>query len=267
MTEIRKQHTLLFVDDEANILAALKRVFRKNDYVVHTASGGEEGLEIIKRQPVDLVMSDQRMPGMTGVEFLKRVKDLYPDAVRIVLSGYSEISAITSAINEGEVYRFVTKPWNDEELKLAVAHSLEQQDLRRQNRLLLKTVQEQNEKLKTLNEELERRVEERTRELVMSQKILENLPLPVVGVDEERCVVYINKAARELLPGNPVAALGTPVQKVFTRELCDLAGKAQADGRIHRLGDYIWNERKLRLTCKVVDPQDALRGVTVLIEE
>jgi response regulator RpfG family c-di-GMP phosphodiesterase len=267
MSQTTKKNVLLFVDDEANILAALKRVFRKTGYEIHTASSGEEGLDILKQHPVDLVMSDQRMPGMTGVEFLKRVKELYPDTLRIVLSGYSEVSTITSAINEGEVYRFISKPWNDKELKQTIEHSLEQHKLRKQNELLLEKVSEQNEKLRILNEDLERLVQERTGELVMSQKILENLPVSVIGVDEEKTVAYVNKAAREMWRDKGIPLMGVMVGRVFDESVEDIVEQARTGGRLCALDGFVLGEKKLRIACKVVDPEDKGRGVILLVEE
>ena len=266
MSPATEKNTLLFVDDEVNIIAALKRVFRKTGYEIHTASSGEEGLDILKQHPVDLVMSDQRMPGMTGVEFLKKVKELYPHTLRIVLSGYSEIGTIASAINEGEVFRFVSKPWNDEELKQTIEHSLEQHELRTQNALLLEKVKEQNEKLRLLNEDLERLVQERTRELVMSQKILENLPVSVVGVDEEKTVVYVNRTARALWPADGNSVLGKPASRAFSEDVDSLVDEVRTAGQAPHLKDGYWKDRNLHITCSMVDPNDAARGVILLLK-
>ena len=264
MIEEERIHTLLFVDDEANILTALKRVFRKSNYNILTAESGEEGLEILKEEPVDLIMSDQRMPGMTGMEFLKQVKVLYPDTTRLILSGYSEVRTITSAINEGEVYRFIGKPWDDEELKITVGRSLERHDLIRQNRLLFEKVQEQNEKLRELNEDLERLVQERTRELEMSQQILYYLPFPVLGVDTENTVVYSNKAAQE---NTETFVPGTPVNQVFDPKIGELVEQARTSRKTCRLENHRWCNRVFDVVCKVVNPDDAQRGVTILLEE
>src|SRR6185369_3349926 len=108
------QRTVLLVDDEENMISSLKRLLRREGYRILSAGGGSEGLEILANNRVDVIVSDQRMPQMTGVEFLRRVKTLYPDTVRIVLSGYTELQSITDAINEGAIYKFLTKPWDDE---------------------------------------------------------------------------------------------------------------------------------------------------------
>ncbi len=111
------QRTLLLVDDEPNILSSLVRLLRKEGYRIFTASGGQEGLELLDRERIDVIVSDQRMPQMTGVEFLSRVKECFPNTVRIVLSGYADFAAVTEAINRGAIYKFFTKPWDDELLR------------------------------------------------------------------------------------------------------------------------------------------------------
>ena len=113
-TTATRMRTLLLVDDEENILAAMRRVLRREGYRILTAGSGQEGLELLAANPVDVIVSDQRMPNMSGVEFLRQARAMYPETVRIVLSGYTELQSITDAINEGAIYKFLTKPWEDE---------------------------------------------------------------------------------------------------------------------------------------------------------
>jgi EAL domain-containing protein (putative c-di-GMP-specific phosphodiesterase class I)/CheY-like chemotaxis protein len=110
------QTTLLLVDDEQNILNALRRLFRRESYHVLTAGSGAEALELLALNAVQVIITDQRMPEMSGVEFLSKVKDLYPQTVRMVLSGYSDLSAVTDAINKGAIWKYISKPWDDESL-------------------------------------------------------------------------------------------------------------------------------------------------------
>jgi diguanylate cyclase (GGDEF)-like protein/PAS domain S-box-containing protein len=116
--------TVLLVDDEANILASLKRTLRREGYDILTATSAAEGFSLLAKNSVQVIVSDQRMPEMNGTEFLSRVKNLYPETVRMVLSGYSEISAVTDSINKGAVYRFMLKPWDDERLKEEISGAL-----------------------------------------------------------------------------------------------------------------------------------------------
>ncbi|BCB26274.1 hypothetical protein SKTS_11600 [Sulfurimicrobium lacus] len=115
--KVSGERTILFVDDDANILAALKRSLRRSGYRILTAGSGREGLDLLATNPVQVVVTDQRMPEMSGAEFIARVKELYPDTVRIVLSGYTDLESITRLINAGAVYKFLTKPWEDDQLR------------------------------------------------------------------------------------------------------------------------------------------------------
>ena len=108
--------TLLIVDDEPNNLAALRRMLRGEGYRVLTASGGQEGLELLALHKVQVIISDQRMPGMTGTQFLGIVRELYPDTIRMILSGFTDLAAVTDSVNQGELFKFMTKPWDDGEL-------------------------------------------------------------------------------------------------------------------------------------------------------
>ena len=157
--------TLLFVDDEPNILSALRRLFRPHGYKIHTAEGGAEGLELLEREPVDLVISDMRMPNMDGAQFLEQVRQKWPDTVRILLTGYADVSSTIAAINKGEIYRYIAKPWNDNDIVLLVKQALELKDLEREKRRLEALAQRQNEELKELNANLEAKVLERTEEV------------------------------------------------------------------------------------------------------
>ncbi len=130
------RYRLLLVDDEPGILRALARVFRQENYEILTALSADEGLAKLREGPVHLVVSDHMMPGMNGAAFLKEVKARWPDTIRIMLTGHADTNAVMGAINEGAVYKFILKPWNDDDLRVTVALALEQFDLIQRNRLL-----------------------------------------------------------------------------------------------------------------------------------
>lgn len=127
---------LLLVDDEENILSSLRRLLRRDGYIIHTASSGEDGLAVLEREPVGVIISDQRMPGMSGSEFLSKVKARFPDTMRIVLSGYTELNSIAEAINRGAIYKFLTKPWDDDLLREHVAEAFTRFDMKQENQRL-----------------------------------------------------------------------------------------------------------------------------------
>lgn len=115
--------TLLLLDDEENILRALTRVLRRDGYQILTASRAQDAFAQLAKHDIQVILSDQRMPEMNGTEFLSRVKDLYPDTIRIVLSGYTDLKSVTDAINQGAIYKFLTKPWDDEQLRAVIAQA------------------------------------------------------------------------------------------------------------------------------------------------
>lgn len=168
-----KLATLLLVDDEPNILSSLKRIFRNEPYRVITAGGGEEGLELLEQESVDLVISDARMPGMDGASFLAEVQRRWPERLRILLTGYADIGTTVKAINEGRIYRYISKPWDDMELRLIVRQALEFQFSERERRRLERLTQEQNRCLQELNATLEQRVRDRTAELQQTADMLD----------------------------------------------------------------------------------------------
>lgn len=167
------EFTLLFVDDEANILASLKRLFRPFGYRIFTAESGAQGLEIMERETVDLVVSDMRMPEMSGAQFLEKVRARWPDTVRILLTGYAEIASTIDAINKGQIYRYISKPWNDNDIGLIIKHALQQKFLEREKQRLEALTLKQNEELKDLNATLEEKVKARTEEVRRAMATLE----------------------------------------------------------------------------------------------
>ncbi len=157
---------VLFVDDEANILKTLTRLFLDEDYDVHTANGGQEALDLLNDGLVPtVIVSDQRMPEMGGAEFLAQAREIVPDSIRMVLTGYADINAAVDAINRSGIYRYIMKPWNDEDLKLTVKDAIDRFNLVNENKRLTQELHEKNEILSEVNKHLEEKVQERTREL------------------------------------------------------------------------------------------------------
>lgn len=154
--------TVLCVDDEPNILSALRRLLRPAGYRVLTADSGAAGLAVLEADSVDLVISDMRMPAMDGAQFLEGVRKRWPDTIRLLLTGYSDVGAILAAINRGEIYRYITKPWDDNDLLLVVRHALERRSLGIEKDRLEALAHRQNAELKALNESLEAKVAART---------------------------------------------------------------------------------------------------------
>ncbi len=173
MSETIRAPTVLFVDDEPGILSSLRRLFRPHGYTILTAGGGAEGLAVLENEPVDLVISDMRMPEMDGARFLEQVRQRWPQVVRILLTGYADVSSTIAAINRGEIYRYIAKPWDDQEIVLTVREALERKRLEIENGRLDALIQRQNEELKLLNASLEQKVAERTAELRQTVSFLD----------------------------------------------------------------------------------------------
>lgn len=174
-TSVSLQHrpTVLLVDDEESILNSLRRLLREQPYDLLLATGGEEALAIMAEKPVDLIVSDARMPDMDGAALLARVYSLYPDTTRILLTGYADLETIVKAINQGHVHRYIAKPWTDEELVLTLRQSLAFQFSERERQRLEQLTQRQNDELKSLNATLEKRVLARTAELQQTADMLD----------------------------------------------------------------------------------------------
>ena len=161
---------ILFVDDEVLILKTLRRLFMDCEYEILTAESGEEGLKIIENaSPVHVVVSDYRMPGMNGVEFLKKVYARWPETIRIVLSGYADTASVVAAINDGQIFKFIAKPWNDEEFKSIIIDAVEKYH-----------------------------IQEHNMEILSAWKLIESLPLILIRFDIEGKIIWMNFKATEV---------------------------------------------------------------------
>lgn len=167
---------ILFLDDEENILKALKRLFVDEPFEVYTASSGEEGLSVLKDNPdMGVIVSDQRMPGMSGWEFLEQSKQVAPDTTKIILTGHADINAAVNAINKGGAYRYIAKPWNDDDLIATVRDAYERYRLIIENRRLTALTFKQNKELVKWNTQLNEMVQEQTIDIQNKNKELERL--------------------------------------------------------------------------------------------
>lgn len=162
---IQVQRTILCVDDEPNILSALVRLLRGTGHRVMTASCGQDALTLMAQEDIDLLISDMRMPGMSGADLMLKVRSGWPHITRLLLTGHSDVSATIAAINEGQVHRYLTKPWSDAELLLTIKEAFEHKFLEEEKQRLETLTRSQNEELKNLNANLEALVAERTQEL------------------------------------------------------------------------------------------------------
>jgi response regulator RpfG family c-di-GMP phosphodiesterase len=162
---VPRQRTLLLVDDEESTRDALRLLLQPDGYRILTAASGAAGLELLAQNEVDVILSDQRMPGMTGVEFLRRVKIMHPQTVRMVLSAYTELASVTDAINEGAIYKFLTKPWEDSLLRANIDEAFHHRELADENIRLQAEAQVANRELAQANARLREILAEKERPL------------------------------------------------------------------------------------------------------
>ena len=225
---------LLILDDEENVLRALRRTLRPAGFKIHIATSPGEAFEVLALHPVGVVLSDQRMPLMQGSEFFRRVKDLYPQTRRIVLSGYTDLQSITNAINQGAIYKFVTKPWSDAELLALLETAFAEFELGAENRRLQQALQEANRRLGETVQAQGQRMSHGETALDVMHAAIAAVAVPVLGLDPAGDLVMINAAAERLfapvlpLLGEPVDSLlgfdPATDSSVCARELC-LAGR------------------------------------------
>ncbi|MDH4284270.1 MAG: response regulator [Gallionellaceae bacterium] len=264
------ERTLLLVDDEENIISALTRLLRRGGYRILSASSGKEGLALLEQNEVGVIISDQRMPEMTGTEFLSKVKELYPDTVRIVLSGYTELKSVTDAINQGAIYKFLTKPWEDDLLCTNVDEAFRHYEMKQENVRLELELRKANEELQLINQGLEQIVEERIDEnmrnlgvLQVSQEVLEHLPVAVIGIGEDGIIVIANQMAQQIFgSGGTRSLLGEEAKEILPQELITdirMGEDAQGKGKNFSLADG----REFYCQCKHTGLHSQSNGIVL----
>jgi response regulator RpfG family c-di-GMP phosphodiesterase len=248
--------TVLLVDDEESILNSLRRLLRGQPYDLLLATSGAQALEILAQQPVNLVVSDARMPGMDGASLLAHVRERYPATARIMLTGYADPAAIIKAINDGQIHRYISKPWNDEELQLILRQSLEHQHSEQERERLERLNQVQNEQLRLLNSTLEKHVAARTAELQQTADMLD------LAYEELKHSYVTGTEVFSLL-----ANLRLPPAKQTNRQIIELVrsyckqhGLDEATSRDLTMAAALYNVGKLSWTdAMMTTPSDLLR--------
>ncbi len=218
-TETSPVRTLLLVDDEPNILSALQRALRRDGYRILACEDPLLGLDLLSREKVDVILADQRMPGMSGVEFLRRAKETHPETMRIVLSGYADLQFITDAINEGAIYKFLSKPWDDTQLRAQIREAFQHKEVADENLRLTEALREANMALQAHVAEQARQGKRIETVLDTLQEVLQLIPWPIIGVDDEGMVALANSAADTGLgQGEPL--LGQDARAVLPANMC-----------------------------------------------
>ena len=269
------EHTVLFVDDEVNILKAIQRLLRHEPMRVLTATRPQEAIEMLQKVHAQVVVSDQRMPDMCGVEFLSTVRDQHADIVRMMLTGYTEMNIAVEAINKGEIYRLITKPWNDDELRATLRQAFDHHDLKSEIKRLNQVTREQNFKLQDMNKNLEGKVRDRTRQLANKNQELRTAYIQTIralaeAIDakdtytrghSERVAVYASRIARQ------IGLHKDMIERVYFSGLLHDVGKigipdaiiTKPDRLTHE--EYIEIQKHPEIGAKILEPVEFLRHI------
>jgi len=252
-------YSILYIDDEEHNLISFRSTFRR-DYNIHVATSSREGLEIMDKHKIQLVITDQRMPDMSGVEFLEKIVSLYPDCMRMIMTGYSDMDAIIQAINKGNIYRYVAKPWNREELKMTIDGALEIYNLKIQNRDLIKD-------LKEANLTLEQKVMERTRQIEQQRlnitdsihyasRIQKALMLPSEALDKILPSHFVLNKPKDIVSGD--------YYWVSQKNNCLIITVADCTG--HGVPGAFMSIMGINFLNEIVNQSDAIRANEILNE-
>jgi YesN/AraC family two-component response regulator len=213
-----EKYTILIVDDEKLILTTLQRLLRNENYNVLTAGSAFDALEILEHKKIHLIISDQRMPQMTGTELFEIVKKQYPEIIRVILSGYSDTNSIIDAINKGEIVRFIAKPWEDHSLKNTINQIIRQYEILRKNNEMSLLIDQKREENYFKNNDFDFVLEHSLKSFIFSQEIIEKLPFSVFVCDEDKKILYVNQMAEQESFLLQVPKIGKDIQNIFSTE-------------------------------------------------
>ena len=260
---------ILCVDDEKKVLSALRRFFYEDDYEIFTAESGREGLDILaKNASIQLVISDYRMPGMDGVDFLRQVWARWPDTVRIVISGHSDAAAAVEAIKEGQIYKFVPKPWKDDEFRETVASALKVHSLRKKNEQFVNELIESNVEFKHLREDPEKMPGKNGSELLQqnknmrfAQQILYEMPIAVIGLDRDNTIIQSSELADNIFTDSKRSLFSLSAYDVLPAEINSFLQELRETPADMKLE---YNGQQLTIKAKKLSKTDGREG-TVLV--
>ena len=263
---------ILCVDDEENLLKAIQRLFLDHPYEILTATSGNEGLEILRKiSPIQIVISDFRMPGKNGVEFLSEVRKNWPDTIRMIISGYADTVATVSAINEGEIYKFIPKPWNNEDLKLTIANSIERYTLQKRN-TKMDPAMESNESLfsrsrEDVGENLKSGKTDSAypdRATLFLRNVFEVLPIAVLGTDSEGKVIQCNRKGRDFFERNGNKIVGTNRKQSLPKEINNFIDRMAKKDSFS--GHFMIDDIEVRVRGSLVKQDPEGNGIALVFD-
>jgi FixJ family two-component response regulator len=269
---------ILIVDDEEYVINSLKRLLHRDGYRILTALNGDDGFKLLRENDVHLVISDQRMPDISGTEFLAKVKDGFPNVIRTIISGYTDVNSITESINKGHIYKFFYKPWDDNNLRLEIKQCLDQYELIRKNRELNDIIVEKNKELEHINDQLirintnlESMVQKRTKDLEIQNQalelfraIIEDMPLPVMGISSDGMIVMRNRKALDLTCTCTGFEVGNYIADCVSNDLNALIDKAIKNSEFEEIADCPIMGIKYKILIAPLLGQFKGKGVTLI---
>lgn len=260
--------TVLCVDDEVNVLSALKRVVLDEEFNFLTASSGKEGLAILAETPVHLVISDQRMPEMTGIEFLNTVQELYPDTVRVILSGYADLNTIYEAVSTAGIFRFLSKPWHDEELLLTIRQCFTHYDFLYNQKSLMEQYERENQKLRTMNQQLSVALEEKTFSAQSLQHLFQKIPIPMISISHEGIVGRVSHAIENIPFSLQPITPGINLCSILPTEMAENLARYLANApEENSLPNILWNNNRVQLRIVTLHNNSDNNGHLIVLEE
>lgn len=262
---------VLCVDDETHILNALERVLFEEDYELLSAESAKEGLAILQEEaPVQVVVSDYRMPEMNGVDFLKEVCEKCPETIRIVLSGYADTASVVSAINEGEIYKFIPKPWNDDELRIIISKAIDLYFLQQKNQILSCELDKANRELMAINKRLagfaETRIPPKQGQInSMEQPVLDSLQVGIIVIDGKGIIIQNNKRLATFLERQETSLTGKTMEEVLPEEMLGFVSRFDPD---RYDAEYInLFDRKIKIMGTAIDDIENEAAMVLVLDD
>ncbi len=260
------ESSVLWVDDDPYILRSLRRLLRNEQYQLRIAHGGAEALAQLETMPAQVIVSDQRMPDMTGTEFLEVVAQRFPNTVRVVLSGYADAGAIVDAVNRGSIYKFLTKPWNDDQLRQTIRDCVARHhELERQRKLVAQASSADSDAT-DFAQLLSNLLAERSRALEFWQAALMLLPVPLLGVDTDGRIVIANEAVRRRFPDLAQNLLGSDVHDILPLGVSNMVDEVNRGECASRSGAAKLAQASVRANVVGLTGAQFDRGCLVMFE-
>ncbi|MBN2064307.1 MAG: response regulator, partial [Sedimentisphaerales bacterium] len=242
-----ESNRILLIDDDDKILRSLQRLLKNEGYEIHTATRAGDAISMLSKDRFALVLTDQLMPEMLGTELLEIIEQQWPDTIRIILTGYSEIDTIIDAINKGHIFRFVSKPWDDDRLKLDIKIAVDQYRLKMENSLMAERIRRQNDKLIQLNNQLAQHFWDVSTGMTRIHDLLDILDVAVIVIDTDGMIIEANDKVGEYFNLDNAGYIGTMAQNILPELLTtDTNNPKPQQGTLIFNGRHLqWRKRKV----------------------